>query len=129
MQITESAIKLQNNNPSWDRLVQQDIRVPEDMERHGVAGLFILLMISVPLTGCFADSGNMPEEGDLEVDIAILEGGFQNLKISASSSMSVFIPYLIVDESTGFVQNSTIIDLEKGESRTISVLAPPELKK
>ena len=100
------------------------------MERHGVAGLLILLMISAPLTGCFADSGTMPEEGDLEVDIAILEGGFfQNLKISASSSMSVFIPYLIVDESTGFVQNPTIIDLEKGESRTLSVLAPLELKK
>ena len=51
------------------------------MERHGVAGLLILLMLSAPLTGCFADSANMPEEGDLEVDIAILEGGFfQNLR-------------------------------------------------
>ena len=69
----------------------------------------------------------MPEEGDLEVDIAILEGGFfQNLKISASSSMSVFIPYLIVDESTGFVQNSTIIDLEKGESQDFIRFSTPQ---
>ena len=96
------------------------------MERHGVAGLLVLLMLSAPLTGCFADSEDVPKEGDLEVDVAILEGGFfQNVKFSASSSMSVFIPYLIIADSTNYVQNSTVIDLEKGDSQTLPILAPP----
>jgi hypothetical protein len=83
-------------------------------------------MLSAPLTGCFADSENMPGEGDLEVNIASLEGGFfQNMELSASSSMSVFIPYLIIEDGNNYVQNSTIVDLEKGDSVTLSILAPP----
>ena len=99
------------------------------MKRGGVAGLLILLMLSAPLTGCFAGSENSFEEGDLKVDISILEGGFfQNVELSASSSISVFIPYLIIEESTNYVQNSTIVDLEKGDSLSLSVLAPPRIE-
>lgn len=96
------------------------------MERTGVASLLVLLMLSAPLTGCFADSENMPREGDLEVGIAAMEGGFfQNMELSASSSMSVFIPYLIIEDGNNYVQNSTIVDLAKGDSITLSILAPP----
>jgi hypothetical protein len=66
------------------------------------------------------------EKGDLEVGIASMEGGFfQNMELSASSSMSVFIPYLIIEDGNNYVQNSTIVDLEKGDSITLSILAPP----
>jgi hypothetical protein len=66
------------------------------------------------------------EKAILEVNIASLEGGFfQNMELSASSSMSVFIPYLIIEDGNNYVQNSTIVDLEKGDSVTLSILAPP----
>ena len=98
------------------------------MGRTNVASLLVLLMISAPLSGCFASSENSPNEGDLSVNITVLEGGiFQDIEFSASNSMSVFIPYLLIDEQTGFVQNSTVIDLTKGNSETISILAPPRI--
>jgi hypothetical protein len=43
----------------------------------------------------------------------------------AKASMSVFIPYLIIDPSTLFVQNSTVLDLSRGERLSVSILAPP----
>ena len=96
------------------------------MGRTNIATLLVLLMISAPLTGCFSSSDSKPNEGDLEVGITTLEGGFfQNVELSASSSMSVFIPYLIIENSNDYVQNSTVIDLEKGDSHTLSILAPP----
>lgn len=98
------------------------------MGRTKVASLLVLLMVTAPLSGCFASSENNPSEGDLSVDITILEGGiFQDIEFSASNSMSVFIPYLLIDGKTGFVQNSTVIDLNKGDSETISILAPPRI--
>ena len=98
------------------------------MGRTNVASLLVLLMISAPLSGCFASSENSPNEGDLSVNFTVLEGGiFQDIEFSASNSMSVFIPYLLIDEQTGFVQNSTVIDLTKGNSETISILAPPRI--
>jgi len=96
------------------------------MGRTNVATLLVLLMLSAPLSGCFSSSDSNPSEGDLEVGITTLEGGFfQNVELSASSSMSVFIPYLIIENSNDYVQNSTIINLEKGDSHTLSILAPP----
>ena len=98
------------------------------MGRTKVASLLVLLMVTAPLSGCFASSENNPSEGDLSVDITILEGGmFQDIEFSASNSISVFIPYLLIDAKTGFVQNSTVIDLTKGDSETISILAPPRI--
>ena len=98
------------------------------MGRTKVASLLVLLMVTAPLSGCFASSENNPSEGDLSVDITTLEGGmFQDITFSASNSMFVFIPYLLIDGKTGFVQNSTVIDLTKGDSETISILAPPRI--
>ena len=96
------------------------------MGRTKVAGLLVLLMVTAPLSGCFASSENLPTEGDLSVNVTILEGGFfQEIEFTASTPMSVFIPYLIKDLNTGFIQNSTIIDLGDGESESLSILAPP----
>ena len=42
--------------------------------------------------------------------------------------MSIFIPYLIKDEVTGYVQNSTIFDLSSGETKELSILVPPRIE-
>ncbi|MBT4156555.1 M20/M25/M40 family metallo-hydrolase [bacterium] len=98
------------------------------MGRTNVATLLVLLMISAPLSGCFSSSDSNPSEGDLSINISELEGGFfQDIEFSASTSMSVFIPYLIIDPNTGYVQNSTVIDISKGEIETLSILAPPRI--
>ena len=98
------------------------------MGRTKVAALLVLLMVTAPLSGCFASSENSPTEGDLSVNITTLEGGFfQEVEFAASNSMSVFIPYLIIDQNTGFVQNSTVIDLEEGGAERLSILAPPRV--
>ncbi|DAC15945.1 MAG TPA: hypothetical protein D7H86_00455, partial [Candidatus Poseidoniales archaeon] len=39
--------------------------------------------------------------------------------------VSVFIPYLIKNKENGYVQNSTVVDLQPGVSIQLSVLAPP----
>ena len=39
--------------------------------------------------------------------------------------MSIYIPYLIQDKITGYVQNSTVIDLSEGDSMELSILLPP----
>ena len=54
-----------------------------------------------------------------------LEWGFQGVTISADRALSAFVPYLILNEDTGFVQNSTVVDLKAGESVLLTVLAPP----
>ena len=50
---------------------------------------------------------------------------FQQVELRASAAMSVFVPYLVTDPSTGYVQNSTVVDLSSGSSMTQEVLAPP----
>ena len=59
----------------------------------------------------------------------VLEAGvFQSVELSAKASMSVYIPYLVIDPETGFVQNSTVVDLSSGSSTTIEMLAPPRIE-
>ena len=98
------------------------------MSKANIASLLVLLMVMAPLSGCFASSEKAPTANDLDIEITILEGGFfQDVEFSTSVSMSVFIPYLIIDQDTGFVQNSTVIDLKKDEIQTLSILAPPRI--
>ena len=84
--------------------------------------------VLAPISGCFGE--NEPEiisENDVVVTPAILSGGvFQGVTISADKDMSAFIPYLIQNEETGFVQNSTVVDLSAGDSVLLQILAPPE---
>ena len=89
--------------------------------------LLTLLFATSMFAGCFdaEDDGN-PSAGDLEIGVETLIGGiFQNIKFTASSDLSLYVPYLINNHDIGFVQNSTIIDIASGESVEISILAPP----
>ena len=88
----------------------------------------VLIMVMAPLAGCFGenDGGVGVESGDVAITPAVLNGGvFQGLTVSADEDLSAYIPYLIQNKDTGFVQNSTVVDLRAGESVLLSVLAPP----
>ena len=94
--------------------------------RNGAAILIILLMVFAPLSGCFGKGEEGPSSDDAEITPAVWVGGvFQGITISAESDLSAFVPYLIQNPDTGFVQNSTVIDIRAGESVLLSVLAPP----
>ena len=91
------------------------------------AVLLTLLFTTSMFAGCLGsnDEGS-PVADDLDVGVQTLIGGiFQNVKFSASNDLSVYIPYLIMNPDSGYVQNSTIIDIKKGSSIEVSILAPP----
>ena len=90
--------------------------------------LLVLVFISASFSGCFGENevDGVSSANDVVVTPAILSGGvFQGLTIAAEKDLSAFIPYLIKNDDTGYVQNSTVVDLEAGESILLNVLAPP----
>ena len=99
------------------------------MAQRKLAVLLALIMLSLPLSGCFGeDEVSGVSADDVTVTPAILSGGeFQAMTLKADRPLSVFVPYLIKNEITGFIQNSTVIDLKQGESVQLSVLAPPRI--
>ena len=50
---------------------------------------------------------------------------FQGVTITADADMAVFVPYLMLNSDTGFVQNSTVVDMKAGETVMLTMLAPP----
>ena len=97
------------------------------MRSRGLAALsMVLILLLTPVGGCFSDSATAPTSGDLSIDAVEQDAGFFiDITFRASKSMSLYIPYLLIDPVSMFVQNSTVIDLNKGGSETISILAPP----
>jgi len=96
--------------------------------RHTRATLLVLVFISASFSGCFGENevDGVSSANDVVITPAILSGGvFQGLTIAAEKDLSAFIPYLIKNDDTGYVQNSTVVDLEAGESVLLNVLAPP----
>ena len=94
--------------------------------RESAAISMVLLMLLTPLSGCFGTESGTPGSDDLDVRASSDAAGFfVDYTFEAGAAMSVFIPYLLIDPMTQFVQNSTVIDLEKGGSETISILTPP----
>ena len=95
--------------------------------RSGIALLLVTVMVSAPLGGClFTEEEGEANASSLTVSPEVLEAGvFQQVELKAKAAMSVFVPYLVIDSGTGYVQNSTIVDLSSGSSMTLEVLAPP----
>jgi len=92
------------------------------------AFLMVFVVLSAPLSGCFGGSESSLTSEDLEVVPGTLVSGvFQDVTLEARQSMSVFVPYLVRDPITGFVQNSTVVDIDKGASVTLDLLAPPRV--
>ena len=88
---------------------------------------FVCLMLFAPLSGCFGGNPEEPLSSEsLNISPNMLTGGiFQTVTFEATGDLSVFIPYLIKDKSTGYVINSTVLNLEDGDSVELSILAPP----
>ena len=88
----------------------------------------MLIMVMAPLSGCF---GENESGGDVTIDDAAITpqvmtaGVFQGVTITAEQDLSAFVPYLIKDDMTGYVVNSTVVDLRAGEQVQLSMLAPP----
>lgn len=88
----------------------------------------VLIMVMAPLAGCFGenDDEGIVRSGDVTITPVTMVGGvFQGLTISADEDFSAFIPYLIKNQESGFIQNSTVLDLRAGDSVLLNVLAPP----
>ena len=97
--------------------------------RSGIAFLLVAVMVSAPLGGCiFPEEESPANASSLSVNPEVLEAGvFQQVELSAKAAMSVYVPYLVIDPATGYVQNSTVIDLSSGSSVTLELLAPPRI--
>tara|TARA_B100001778_G_scaffold41661_3_gene29960 strand:+ start:1288 stop:3045 length:1758 start_codon:yes stop_codon:yes gene_type:complete len=97
------------------------------MGRGFEASFLVLVMLLAPLSGCFGEDGeNGISENSVNITPQILTGGvFQEVTFSAEIEVSVFIPYLIKNKENGYVQNSTVVDIQPGVSIQLSVLAPP----
>jgi len=115
---------------TYDRWFEVEILFRRFMagRRHTRATLLVLVFISASFSGCFGENevDGVSSANDVVITPAILSGGvFQGLTIAAEKDLSAFIPYLIKNDDTGYVQNSTVVDLEAGESVLLNVLAPP----
>ena len=90
-------------------------------------GLVCIMMLA-PLSGCFGEGDDNGPVGENDVTVTpetLIGGIFQGLTISADRDLAAFVPYLMMNPDTGFVQNSTVVDLKAGESVLLTVLAPP----
>ena len=86
------------------------------LPQRNIALFLVMIMVSGPISGCIGAENKNLDINDLIVDVDIMQGGFfQEVEFKATTKMSVFIPYLLIDPETGFVQNSTVIDLNIGE--------------
>ena len=88
---------------------------------------FLFLMPA--LAGCLENEEN---EGIMADDIDVnpetmIAGEFQPMVITAKKDVSVFIPNLVIDPISNYVQNGTVIDLRLGETKQLISLAPPRI--
>ena len=95
-------------------------------ERSVVALGIVLVLCTGSISGCFSgDSGDL-DAGDLVVgNDMVASGSFHTLDLKATSGLSVYVPYLVLDPTSGYVQNSTVVDIEKGDGLSLDVLIPP----
>ena len=92
-----------------------------------VAIAFLFLMPA--LAGCLENEST----GEISVnDITVnpgtmIAGEFQPLVITAKKDLSVFIPNLVIDPVSNYVQNGTVLDMRIGETQQLISLAPPRI--
>ena len=92
------------------------------------AALMVFVILSAPLSGCLSGQGGSLTEEDLDIGPdELVSGHFQSVSLESSHDMSVYVPYLVRDPVTGFIQNSTVIDIVRGESFGLDLLSPPRV--
>jgi len=98
--------------------------------RPSQAMLLVLVFLSASLSGCFSnnDGEGVADQDSLSITPDPLTAGiFQTVNFEADDDMRVLVPYLILQPSTGYVQNGTVLDLQEGEEVEIIVLIPPRI--
>ncbi|MCH2358430.1 MAG: hypothetical protein MK235_02820, partial [Candidatus Poseidoniales archaeon] len=95
----------------------------------GRALLLTLLFCASMLSGCFGnDEGGSPTAADLDIGASTLVGGvFQYVELRADVDLAVYVPYLLQSPESGFIQNSTVVDIDAGDSVELLLLAPPRI--
>ena len=98
------------------------------MRRLGTVALAFLFLMPA-IAGCLEDNDVEPiSVNDIVVNpITMVGGEFQPFVISAKRDVSVFIPHMVIDPVSNYVQNGTIIDIKTGETKQLTVLAPPRI--
>ncbi len=90
--------------------------------------LLILLFLNASMVGCFANDDNEDFVNGDALNIApdpLTAGIFQSVYFKADESMRVLVPYLVLQPNTGYIQNGTVLDLDKNEEYEIVILIPP----
>ena len=98
------------------------------MRRLGTVALAFLFLMPA-IAGCLEDNDVEPiSVNDIVVNpITMVGGEFQPFVISAKRDISVFIPYMVIDPASNYVQNGTIVDMKTGETKQLTILAPPRI--
>jgi len=98
------------------------------MNRLGAIALAFLFLMPA-IAGCLEDE----KPDSLSMDDIVISpetmtaGEFQPLVITAKKDMSVFIPNLVIDPQSNYVQNGTVLDMKTGETMQLISLAPPRI--
>mgnify|MGYP003734147273 FL=1 len=92
-----------------------------------IAVAFLFLMPAI--AGCLEDiEVDSISANDVNVTPkTMVAGEFQPLTIAAKRDVSVFIPHMIVDSVSNYVQNGTVLDMKMGETEQFTILAPPRI--
>ena len=88
----------------------------------------MLLMLLSPLAGCFGEDGqDSITAGSLEVmeEDSLIGGSWQKITLVAKDDVAVFIPHFIQDPGSMRAQNGTVLDMQAGETMSVSILFPP----
>ena len=98
------------------------------MRRLGTVALAFLFLMPA-IAGCLEDNDVEPMSvNDIVVNpITMVGGEFQPFVISAKRDISVFIPYMVIDPASNYIQNGTIVDMKTGETKQLTILAPPRI--
>ena len=98
------------------------------MKRLGAIALAFLFLMPA-IAGCLEDEkSDSLSVNDIVISPETMTAGeFQPLVITAKKDMSVFIPNLVVDPVSNYIQNGTVVDLKTGETKQLISLAPPRI--
>jgi len=81
------------------------------------------------IAGCLEDEKiNSVSANDIIISPEVMIAGeFQPLVITAKKDVSIFIPNLVIDPLSNYVQNGTVLDMKIGETKQLISLAPPRI--
>ena len=92
-----------------------------------IAVCLALVLLTTTMTGCFSPDADeeLIASDNLTITPDILVGAnFQTVEFSTSSSMSVHVPYLVLDPDSGYVVNGTTLNFDGSGTASIEMLAP-----